>query len=721
MTIGADMVDEKLASILKKISALSAGLVLLCCFCISAGWFFDIAELRTPIPGGGIVSFGTCVAFALLNCFILTTMACSGRKPVAWICYSGAALLALLAAVRALETALGADWIPPLEIPVPADRNSLMLPGPVTVDVCILLIFYGLGFALSRWKFRVKEWPIFQALTLCGCVISFIPIIGYISGQESLCTIYGCIKQPLAITFISLLSAFPILFRDVSDSPLADAARNNRTGRVFRTGLLLSLVACPLAFVLKTALVLTQIIEPGLASTLSLTALLVIAVRLLWSSGTSGADSQTTQLQEFNGYSGSSGSGNIPPSPPQGVASEGNRQSSSAWGSGQVISKISPPDGGQRINGNGVASPINDRQVQVASGANNQPVFDSTPYSGLGEATTIVGEFAAPVSARASSVILMCNACKNRYTENLEVCPIDGNELRVEIVDRLIGTIFAEKYRIDALLGKGGMSTVYLAKHTLMGKQVAIKLLHSNILSNIAAVRRFQHEAKTMSRLRHPNILDALDFGFFDGLPYLVMNLVEGSSLSELLKETRTLSLRQFFDISLQICSGLSHAHTQGIVHRDLKPANIMIIPEQSGDKVMIVDFGLAKFTSAENEGADRITQTGDCMGSPLYMSPEQCTSSPVDHRTDIYSLGCLFYECLTGNPPIRGNSILEVMQGHLSGAPAAFPPSTNVPHDLQELIYGMLAKDPQDRPQSLSQIHSKLKVAQTHASVAEF
>lgn len=218
-----------------------------------------------------------------------------------------------------------------------------------------------------------------------------------------------------------------------------------------------------------------------------------------------------------------------------------------------------------------------------------------------------------------------------------------------------------------------------------------------------------------MSRLTHPNVLQAIDFGFFDGMPYLIMDLVKGHSLSEKLKSEGQLSLSAFFEISRQVCLGLSHAHLNGIVHRDLKPANIMLLQQdgQDGVQVKIVDFGLAKMAEPESSSGGKLTQTGDCMGSPLYMSPEQCTGSPIDQRSDIYSLGCVFYEALTGRCPLEADSILEVMRAHISESPKEFPADSRIPITLQQLIMRMLCKEPADRPQSADHVLTDLKEAQ--------
>jgi tRNA A-37 threonylcarbamoyl transferase component Bud32/RNA polymerase subunit RPABC4/transcription elongation factor Spt4 len=630
------------------LSGIAALLVILLCVLIAAGRYLFIAELWELIPNGGGVFLAECVLFALLAVFaVAMTLAgnriwCQLPVSIASVALAGAAV------AKFVEHEQHALWFPYWEIVRPGDNPPLRFPDNVGVDVCILVSLYAGALVFSSLRIRIRgKWLLYQIMAICAAGISTIPIIGFVTGQESLCTASGCMKQHVAIMIISMLTAFAILFRDIADSPLEVVAAPNRKGAMARAGLFLIFIGCPLIFAFKQLLIALVGADQGLSSTLSLTALIAVAAKLLWSAN----------------------------------------------------SMDSPAKAAESV----------DTTVIV----NRQPAREGVP-----EGTTIISQQGAkaepmPVPQRANAVVLRCPECKRVYSDNLELCPGCDVELIIEVQDRLIGTTFAEKYAIDALLGKGGMSTVYLARHLFMGTQVAIKLMHSGTLSDVTAVRRFQHESKTMSRLKHPNVLDARDFGFFDGLPYMVMDYVQGKSLAALIKEHGALPRRQFFDLALPICSGLHHAHQQGIVHRDLKPANIMIVRDDDGNiQPKIVDFGLAKLMSSDVH----LTQTGECMGSPLYMSPEQCMSSAnIDHLSDIYSLGCVFYECLTGIQPIQGDSILDVLQKHMSAAPLAFPEDSLTPIDLQQLIYRMMAKAPQDRPQSANQIYNALmRVEQT-------
>ena len=660
--------DERLATRFKRLAVASACLAMFACLAIAAGWYFDIAALRTPLPDGGTVTFGTCALLACLDLLALTLSLSSGKGYWQWLCRLAAAAIFVMSSLKIAETMCSADFIPSIQILLPnPEQNALSFPGAISIDVCVLCSFYSLALLLALTKFRLgKNWFVYQIFALLGACMSLIPILGYISGQESLCTAYGCIKQPVVVTFISLLTAVSIIFRDTRDSALADATQANRTGHTLRAILLLVLIGFPLSYLIKTALVTSGFVDKGLGSTLALSALLAIGAKLFWSTAPSTEPRATRSQTPVMALENVSASTALP----------------------VTLAKITK---------------------EITKEVTQEIIQEITQET----------DTARQAPERASFVSLTCPKCKNTYAENIEICPIDGTELAIEVVDRLVGTTFAEKYRIEALLGKGGMSTVYVAKHLLMSKQVAIKLMHTCTLSNVVAVRRFQAEAKSLSRLKHPNVLQAIDFGFFDGMPYMIMDLISGESLAQTLHANGPLCLPTFFDIAAQICAGLAHAHKHGIVHRDLKPANIMLLQE-TGEKVQvkIVDFGLAKLSSASGEGALKLTQTGDCMGSPQYMSPEQCTSSPTDQRSDIYALGCLFYESLTGRHPITGDSILAVMQAHISQEPQAFPLKPSVPPDLQAAIFSMLAKAPTQRPQSIDEVSSALMHAQASAKL---
>lgn len=283
-------------------------------------------------------------------------------------------------------------------------------------------------------------------------------------------------------------------------------------------------------------------------------------------------------------------------------------------------------------------------------------------------------------------------------------------------VDPLIGTTFAGKYEIESLLGSGGMSSVYAAQNKLMKTRVALKLLQSHLAKNQNSVLRFKQEAQAVNQLKHKNIVGFQHFDVTEDdahIPYIVMDLLKGKSLSDIIEEQGPLPVERVTHIFMQACSALDHAHSRGIIHRDLKPSNLMIVEEDGEqDVVKIVDFGIAKMLPQEGEELLHLTQTGEIFGSPLYMSPEQCMGQRMDERSDIYSMGCILYEALCAVPPFKGGNLFETMSKHISELPT--PLSVAVPKlsqakALDDVLLRALAKDPEHRYQSMKQMMADL------------
>lgn len=276
----------------------------------------------------------------------------------------------------------------------------------------------------------------------------------------------------------------------------------------------------------------------------------------------------------------------------------------------------------------------------------------------------------------------------------------------------LLGSTFADKYKILEPLGQGGMSIVYRAKHLTMNRDVAIKILQSNRTSDEVSLRRFRQEALATSSLSHSNIVAVHDFGATsDGTTYLVMDLVSGRPLSQILKTEGALELERFLNLMQQVASALAHAHEKGIVHRDLKPSNIMISQANGREKVEIVDFGIAKVIGPEEAG--QLTQTGEVFGSPFYMSPEQCSGGAVDARADVYSFGCVMYECLCGRVPFSGESVFDTIHKHLNDAPSPLV-APKIPDEIRSslelLVLKCLAKSRDHRPQKMSEVEAQIR-----------
>ncbi|HEY9774247.1 MAG TPA: protein kinase [Planktothrix sp.] len=277
------------------------------------------------------------------------------------------------------------------------------------------------------------------------------------------------------------------------------------------------------------------------------------------------------------------------------------------------------------------------------------------------------------------------------------------------------GAVLAGRYRIVEQIGRGGMGQVYRVTQIMLDKDFALKTVNKNALSD-NSVRRFQHEAKASFSLDHPNIIAVRDFGLLeDQTPFLTMELIQGATLSDLLKAKGTLSIDDALAIFTQVCVGLGYAHEHGIVHRDIKPSNIMLVrglPLGTEGSIKILDFGIAKFTAHEGGEIQALTRTGEIFGSPVYMSPEQCSGQQVDTRSDVYSLGCVLFEALTGAPPFVTESALHTMAAHVNqpvptlrqaSLGRAFPPA------LEAVVAGMLSKNAENRPGNLVELANEL------------
>jgi serine/threonine-protein kinase len=269
--------------------------------------------------------------------------------------------------------------------------------------------------------------------------------------------------------------------------------------------------------------------------------------------------------------------------------------------------------------------------------------------------------------------------------------------------DHLVGEVFADRNEIISPIAAGGMSVVYKARHTLRKNLVAVKMLLPHMLLSSTNLKRFQQAAQAASALSHPNLITVHDLGLTPyGMPYLVMEYIEGCGLSDLIKREGRISPARCLDILIDACDASSVAHEKGIIHRDLKPSNIMIAVSGDGtEQVKIVDFGIAKLLPTGGEEAQRLTQTGELFGSPLYMSPEQCLSRPLDARSDVYLLGCVMYEALTGSPPLAGGSIMETMYKHMHEV----PPGLAMPSQTRRRASSSKPSPSRPRPKSWNSV----------------
>lgn len=292
--------------------------------------------------------------------------------------------------------------------------------------------------------------------------------------------------------------------------------------------------------------------------------------------------------------------------------------------------------------------------------------------------------------------------------------------------DPLIGTVIAERYLILEVLGRGGMGVVYKARHEMMERTVAIKMLLPQLVADEGAAARFRREAMASSKLKHSNIISLHDYGRTeDGTPYLVMDYIEGESLSDVLKRENQLGTMRSAHIFQQVCDALAHAHEQGIIHRDLKPGNIMLMQtEEERDFVKVVDFGIAKiYESDDSHDGQKLTSTGELFGSPVYMSPEQCGGYELDVRSDIYSLGCVMYETLTGKLPCVGKTVLETISKQLTRPAANFSEARAdlyIPEWMERVVMKALEKEPAKRQQTMQEVRQEIITGQFNSSLSQ-
>ena len=266
--------------------------------------------------------------------------------------------------------------------------------------------------------------------------------------------------------------------------------------------------------------------------------------------------------------------------------------------------------------------------------------------------------------------------------------------------DPLIGSIFGTKYRVLEKLGSGGMGGVYRAEHLLMKRHVALKLLRPNLLEDEVLQKRFHNEAKAASQISHPNAVTLFDFGIEGNVPYLVMELIQGRTLKQLLEDEKSISVERVALFLRQISEALNHAHRLGIIHRDIKPDNFMVRVEEDGREVVkVLDFGIAKSIGPSQLTPEaNLTQVGMLIGTPQYMSPEQCQGKEVDARSDIYSLGIVVFELLAGEAPLKANSVLELLVKVLNSPVESLrklKPELGISEALDKVILKSLEKEP--------------------------
>ncbi len=314
------------------------------------------------------------------------------------------------------------------------------------------------------------------------------------------------------------------------------------------------------------------------------------------------------------------------------------------------------------------------------------------------------------------SATKICPQCGREESLEVRFCPVDGSALRLTgaAESDLVGQIVGDRYHVLRKLGEGGMGQVYLVEHVKMQRKSALKVMNPGMVKDADAISRFNREAANASRINHPNVASVYDFGETpDGLIFLAMEFVDGPALTKVIEEQGALAPARAADIIRQAADALAVAHDMGIVHRDLKPDNIMIARTRDGaDLVKVVDFGIAK---AQDSGAQKVTKTGMVVGTPEYMSPEQLAGDKLDGRSDIYSLGLVAFNMLTGTLPFPSDSMQETMIMRLTDKPkplGAMKADVHWPADVQAVMDKVLERDASIRYQNATDFGRALVTA---------
>jgi serine/threonine protein kinase len=327
----------------------------------------------------------------------------------------------------------------------------------------------------------------------------------------------------------------------------------------------------------------------------------------------------------------------------------------------------------------------------------------SPPPSGVSQTVPL----AAPASVTFPK---LCSTCGGRYPADFNVCPRDATPLdSVEQgLDPMLGKVLGETYQVARLVGEGGMGRVYEARHLrLKDRRFAVKVLHAEFARQPEVVARFQREAESASSIGHPNVVDVFDVHKTqDGIPYLVGEFLEGEELGEYLKRLEKLDVGTAVAVVRQVCRALAAAHARGIVHRDMKPENVFITERDGAPIIKVLDFGISKAKSTDS----KLTRTGMIMGTPSYMAPEQARGETVDLRADVYAIGALLYQVLTGRRPFDSEdpaAVLSMVLTEEPPRPRSIEPS--IPEALELVVQRAMAKDPRDRYQTTAELDAAL------------
>src|ERR1044072_2869871 len=316
-----------------------------------------------------------------------------------------------------------------------------------------------------------------------------------------------------------------------------------------------------------------------------------------------------------------------------------------------------------------------------------------------------------------------CSTCSKSFTDGQTFCPDDGEVLQ-ESPESFVGRVIDGKYRVEGFIAQGGRGAVYRARHIMLGDEVVIKTLRAEMRNNTEWLRRFQREGKAARAFRHPNSVTVYDLSSgSDGMIYMVMEFVEGHTLDKELKARGHFTPEEALEVLEPVADVLDAAHARGVVHRDLKPENIMLGADgRGGTVVKVLDLGIAKIVGAgdvQSVGVTSLTMAGQILGTPYYMSPEQWGDMPrdgnpeVDGRTDIYSLGIIFFELVAGKKPLTGMTLPELRQKHVAVSPPSLSEvGADVPEEFGQAVARAMSKDRGDRPQTAGDFVDELRTA---------
>lgn len=322
-------------------------------------------------------------------------------------------------------------------------------------------------------------------------------------------------------------------------------------------------------------------------------------------------------------------------------------------------------------------------------------------------------------------MMMQCPKCLKVFPSEKSFCPYDGSPLSSPVErNDMVGFILDNKYQLEERSGEGTTGTIYRATHLQLNAPVAIKLMRRDLVNNATAIERFRREAYAAMKIRHPNAIAVMDFGITsDDLVYVVMEFLVGVPLSERLKERGRMTFLEANNIIQQVCAVLNIAHTRGIVHRDLKPDNIFLHNEDDQEIVKVVDFGIAKLIQVlDGMSESELTGVGSVIGTPHYISPEQCTARAVDPRSDIYSLGIILYRMLTGKLPFEGPNSIAVIYKQVTEIPKPlYEVVPDLPHILNAVVMRAMEKDPDKRPPDVTTFARELAAAVRTVSDQEF